>query len=78
MPKTVIEIEIVKLTISKRTSFKVSQGKIAEVLNVTRGYIGQVEMASSSSMYSYNQLNELAIFFKCSPKDFMPENAIKK
>lgn len=77
MAKTVVEFEIVKLVRDKRTDSKLSQAKIADVLKVTPGYIGQVEMKSSASMYSYDQLNELAKFFKCSPKDFMPERAIE-
>lgn len=77
MPKTIVEFEIVKLVRNKRTISKLSQAKIAEVLMVTAGYIGQVEMQSTSSMYSYDQLNQLAKFFECSPKDFMPEKALE-
>ena len=76
MPKTIVEKEIVKLTVIKRQFMKISQGKIAEYLNVTRGYIGQIEMEDSNSMYSFDQLNKLAILLKCSPKDFMPEMPI--
>jgi len=75
MAKTDFEIEIVKLVLSKRISLKLSQAKIAKILKVTPGYIGQIEMHSTSSMYSYEQLNELAISFNCSPKDFIPEIA---
>lgn len=76
MGKTTVEFEIVQLVRNKRKALKLSQAKISDVLKVTPGYIGQVEMLSSPSMYSYDQLNELAKFFKCSPKDFMPERAV--
>lgn len=77
MRKSKIEEVIVQNTITLRKKYKKTQRDIANVLNVTAGYIGQVESANSPSMYSYNQLNELAKFFKCSPKDFMPEKAVE-
>lgn len=76
MSKTVFELAIVDLVRVKRKDSKLSQAKIADVLKVTPGYIGQVEMKASPSMYSYDQLNELAKFFNCSPKDFMPDAPI--
>ncbi len=75
--KSEIEWQIVELIKDKRTSLKISQAKIAAQLGVTPGYIGQIEMRGSASMYTYDQLNELAKFFNCSPKDFMPENALE-
>lgn len=76
MSKNIVEFTIVKLVRAKRDKMSLSQAKIAAYLHVTAGYIGQVEMESSSSMYSYTQLNELAKLFKCSPRDFMPRKAI--
>lgn len=73
MPKTYIEYEIVKLVIAMRNSRKKTQRDLADLLKVTPGFIGQVEMESSSSMYSYDQLNEIAKYLNCSLKDFVPE-----
>jgi transcriptional regulator with XRE-family HTH domain len=56
---------------------KLNQKMIAKAIGVTDGYIGQIESLKSPSMYSYDQLNELAKFFECSPKDFMPEEAVE-
>ena len=53
-----------------------TQPYIAMILNVTDGYIGQVESINSASMYSHDQLNQLATEFQCSPKEFMPEYSI--
>lgn len=50
--KSAIEVEIVKLIKERRNKMKRSQTDIAEILSVTRGYIGQIEMDSSPSMYS--------------------------
>jgi len=77
MSKTAIEYEIVKQVIAMRKTRKKTQRDIAELLNVSAGYVGQVEMESSSSMYSYNQLNEIAKYLDCSMKDFMPEKYIE-
>lgn len=55
---------------------KRSQTDIAEILSVTRGYIGQIEMDSSPSMYSFDHLNELAKYLDCSLKDFMPKKPL--
>ncbi len=76
MSKTAIELEIIELIRKKRKSNKLSQAKIAKILNVTPGYIGQIEVKDSPSMYSYNQLNQLAIYFDCSPREFIPEKPL--
>ncbi|AIM36386.1 helix-turn-helix domain-containing protein [Sphingobacterium sp. SG20118] len=78
MPKSLIEFEIVNLVRKKRKDLHVSQAKIAHLFNVSAGYIGQIEMKNSASMYSYDQLNKLASFFNCSPKEFIPENPIEE
>jgi len=75
-PKSKIEWEIVKLVKEKRTSLKISQAKIADLFGVTPGYIGQVEMELSGSMYTYDQLNKLAKYLGCSLKDFMPQEPV--
>ena len=76
MPKTAIELKVIEVVREKRKANQLSQAKLAKVLNVTPGYIGQIEMDDSPSMYSYYQLNELAKYFKCSPRDFFPENPV--
>lgn len=78
MSKTLTEYEIVKLVRSIRNREKKTQRDLAELLKVSAGFIGQIEMESSSSMYSYNQLNELAKYLSCSLKDFMPEKWIEE
>lgn len=75
MPKSNFELEIIKRTVQIREK-KYTQRAIANYLKVSAGYIGQVESKNSSSMYTYNQLNELAKLLKCSPQDFFPENPI--
>jgi len=77
LAKSHLELYIVEVIKKKRKHLKKSQEDIAKVLGVTVGYIGQIESKKLKSMYSYDQLNQLAKYFKCSPKDFMPERAIE-
>ncbi|TWI25867.1 helix-turn-helix domain-containing protein [Sphingobacterium siyangense] len=76
IPKTKIEWEIVKLVREMRNEKNVSQANLAKMLGVTPGYIGQIEIENSPSMYSYDQLNKLATGLECSIKDFMPEKPL--
>lgn len=76
MSKSPIELKIIERIRQKRILENHSQAKLAKFLGVTAGYVGQIEMKNSPSMYSYNQINELAKFFNCSPRDFFPEDPI--
>ncbi|NGM65426.1 helix-turn-helix domain-containing protein [Sphingobacterium sp. SGR-19] len=78
LSKSPLELYIIEAVKNKRKKLKKSQEDIAKVLGVTVGYIGQIESKKLKSMYSYNQLNELAKYFKCSPKDFMPEEPVEE
>jgi transcriptional regulator with XRE-family HTH domain len=75
--KSDFELAIVDLVRQKRRENKLTQENIAICLNVTPGYIGQIESLTEPSMYTHDQLNILAVEMDCSPKDFYPENAVK-
>lgn len=51
----------------------ITQDQIAYFLDLTPGYIGQVESPKTRSKYNLNHLNRLAFEMKCSPRDFLPE-----
>lgn len=74
--KSKFELEIVDNVKRKRKELNKTQSYLGMLLNVTDGYIGQIESANSPSMYSYDQLNKIALDFGCSPKDFMPMNGL--
>ena len=78
MAKTKFQYEIIQLVKALREEKGLTQDDIADALKVSRGYIGQVESPNYPSRYTVDQLNSLALFFKCSPKDFLPVNPIKK
>ncbi len=75
--KSKFELAIVENVKRIRNQHKKPQPYIAMILDVSDGYIGQIESVKSGSMYSFDQLNKLAQEFDCSPKDFMPEDHIK-
>jgi transcriptional regulator with XRE-family HTH domain len=75
--KSNFELEIVDLVRQKRRQMKLTQEYIANCLDVTPGYIGQIESQTEPSMYTHDQLNLLSIEMECSPKDFYPEKSIK-
>lgn len=74
--KSKFELEIVNNVKKKRKELSKTQSYLGMLLNVSDGYIGQIESANLPSMYSYDQLNKIALDFGCSPKDFMPLDGI--
>lgn len=71
--KTAFELAIVENVKKIRHQHGKSQPYIAMILDVSDGYIGQIESTKLGSMYSFDQLNKIAKEFNCSPKDFMPD-----
>lgn len=78
MAKTKFQYEIIQLVKALREEKGFTQDDIADALKVSRGYIGQIESPNFPSRYTVDQLNTLALFFKCSPKEFMPDSPIKR
>jgi len=75
--KTDIEAYVINKVKEKRVERNLSQSELAVELNVSNGFIGQAESSKSPTKYNLNHLNALAIIFKCSVKDFLPEHPFK-
>jgi transcriptional regulator with XRE-family HTH domain len=75
-PKSDIELYVIAKVKEIRVRLDMSQDDLAIILDTDRSFIGQVESLSNPAKYNLNHLNKLAIEFKCSPRDFMPDNAI--
>ncbi len=60
----------------KRIKLKLSQAQLAYYLEVSEGFIGNVESSNYRAKYNLNHLNELAKIFECSPKDFLPKEPL--
>lgn len=75
--KTDIEAYVIGKVKEKREQHSLSQSELAVQLNVSNGFIGQAESSNSPTKYNLNHLNSLAIIFKCSIKDFIPDKPFK-
>jgi transcriptional regulator with XRE-family HTH domain len=79
MPKnkhTKIEQYIINAVKERRLAKNISQKEIAYFLDVSLGFIGNVENPKYRAKYNLNHLNELAKILECSPKDFLPEKPV--
>ncbi|RFZ81158.1 XRE family transcriptional regulator [Mucilaginibacter terrenus] len=75
--KTEIEAFVINKVKEKRESLEMSQSELAVRLDVSNGFIGQAESSKSPTKYNLNHLNKLALIFKCSVKDFLPDAPFK-
>lgn len=76
--KTKFEKAVIDNVTQLRRQKGLSQEYLANVLNLTKGFIGQIESPKHPSKYNLNHLNILAREMDCSPKDFMPVDAINE
>lgn len=71
-----IEQHVISIVKKKRVEKGISQRKLAFMLDVSIGFIANVENPRYRAKYNINHLNELAKIFDCSIKDFLPENPL--
>lgn len=76
--KTKIEQYVIDAVKTKRMKEKMSQATLAFCLNVSKGFIGDVENPKMRAKYNLNHINELAKVFNCSPKEFLPDNFLEE
>lgn len=72
---TPIEQYIIDYILSLRTEKKLSQQDIADIIGVSRSFIGDVEGSTKPSKYNVRHINALADYFGISPREFLPEKA---
>jgi transcriptional regulator with XRE-family HTH domain len=53
-----------------------SQKDLAYQMELSIGFIGDIENPRYRAKYNLNHINELARVFECSPKDFLPEKPL--
>lgn len=82
MAKEAVKSEIELFVISKakalREQANLSQSELAFKLDVSNGFVGQVESPNSPSKYNLDHIDKLAVIFNCSPKDFLPKTNVNK
>ncbi len=73
---TPIEQYVIDIVRKKRAEKEMSQKILAYSLDVSIGFIGDVENPKYRAKYNLNHINELAKIFECSPRDFLPEEPL--
>ena len=76
LEKNIIDWFIVNKVKEMRVEKNLSQVDIAVHLNVSTGFIGQVESPNYRAKYKTMHLNDLAKLLKCAPKDFLPDKPL--
>ncbi|HEY4065150.1 MAG TPA: helix-turn-helix transcriptional regulator [Puia sp.] len=76
-PNTKIERFVIEKVKKLRKEKGLSQKDLAIRLNVSSGFIGDVENKKYRAKYNLTHINELAKIFECSPRDFFPNFAFK-
>lgn len=71
-----IDLFVISVLKSMRTKQGISEKELAFLLEVSIGFIGNVENPKYRAKYNLTHINELAKIFRCSPRVFLPENAL--
>jgi len=74
--KSKIDWYIINQVKEMRIGLNLEQDDIAIHLEVSNGFIGQIESPNFRAKYNLQHLNELAKLFKCSPKEFLPDKPL--
>ncbi|MBC8601148.1 helix-turn-helix transcriptional regulator [Parabacteroides acidifaciens] len=75
--KTKIEQYVIDRVKAKRMEQHISQVVLADSINVSKGFVGNVEVPTNDYKYNINHLNEIAKVLKCSIKDFFPDEPLE-
>lgn len=74
--KSEIDLFVIKEIRRRRKELGYSQRYLADCLNLSRSFIGNIENPKRASKYKIEHLNEIAKILKCSIKDFFPDNPL--
>lgn len=75
--KSKIDQFVINKVKEKRLEKDISQATLAFELDVSVGFIGNVESPKYPAHYNLKHLNQLAIVLDCSPQDFLPKKPYK-
>lgn len=76
--KSKFDLAVIRLVKEYREAKGYTQEDVASFLDVSRGYIGQIESPHTRAKYNLNQLNRLAFEMKCSPRNFVPDKGFEE
>lgn len=71
-----IEQYIIDKVRERRIKLKISQAELARQLDVSEGFIGNVESPNYRAKYNINHVNAIAKILECSPREFWPKEPL--
>lgn len=74
--KTVIEQYVIERVREIRVSKGISQAKLAHLMDISVGFVGNVENPKHIAKWNLNHLNRISQVLDIPFKDFFPEKAI--
>lgn len=75
---TPIDQHVIDFVLKLRSEKSLSQDDIASILEVSRGFISNVESPKNRAKYNLYHIDLLADYFGLSPKDFVPSKPISQ
>ena len=72
-----IEEYVIDEVRKRRVEMGISQAALADYINVSRGFIGDVENPKRRAKYNLHLINEIAKVLKFSPMDFLPPEPLE-
>lgn len=76
MALTDIDQYVIDRVRAKRIELNWTQDDLSAASGLSQGFIGDVESGTRSKKYNFKHVNIFAKAFKCSPKDFLPEQPL--
>ncbi len=74
--KSEIELYVIDRVKAIRVKRGISQAKLAHLLDISVGFIGNVENPNHRAKYNLNHLNQIARVLDCPFSDFFPESPL--
>ncbi|KIO45689.1 helix-turn-helix transcriptional regulator [Sanguibacteroides justesenii] len=74
--RTPIEEYVVNKMKKLRDELDMNQKEFGDAINLSSGFIGDIEAGREGAKYNLNHINEIAKVFKRSPQDFLPKNPL--
>lgn len=74
---TAIDRYVISKVKKLRDEKDMSQREFADAINLSHGYVGDIEAGRKSAKYSLDHINEIAKVFGCKLWDLIPQEPIE-
>jgi len=75
-PISKIDLFVIKKVKEKRKELGMSQAALSHELDMSEGFIGQIESPNFPAHYNLRHLNEIAKILGCAIQDFLPKKPL--